>query len=152
MHNDEDRSFDDAGNHGVEKHNENLSSDVSTHRRLGRGERLGLSETKIERLCKQLEKLSAHVKAKVEHSSHVFEYVFGKKKRRYRTLTKGRQELHKIFNLPNLLIAKCVLVEFTPKILPEIRETPKTASSEASPALNSIKTTSKSVQATHTAR
>jgi IS5 family transposase len=62
-------------------------------------------------LREQLEKLKASVRAKVEHPFHVVKNIFGHKKARYRGLAKNTAQLHTLFGLANLMIAKRRLFE-----------------------------------------
>ena len=56
-------------------------------------------------------KLKASVRAKVEHPFHVVKNIFGHRKARYRGLAKNMAQLHTLFGLANLIIAKRSLCE-----------------------------------------
>jgi IS5 family transposase len=59
----------------------------------------------------QLERLKARVRAKVEHPFHDVKNIFGHKRARHRGLTKNMAQLHTLFGLANLMIAKRRLFE-----------------------------------------
>jgi IS5 family transposase len=84
---------------------------VTWHVALRPGKRRTLPDTKTGRLREQLEKLKASVRAKVEHPFHVVKNIFGHKKARYRGLAKNTAQLHTLFGLANLMIAKRRLFE-----------------------------------------
>ena len=111
LHGDETTAFGDAGYQGVERRQENEKSAVTWHVALRPGKRRTLPDTKTGRLREQLEKLKASVRAKVEHPFHVEKNVFGHKKARYRGLAKNTAQLHTLFGLANLMIAKRRLFE-----------------------------------------
>jgi len=111
LHGDETTAFGDAGYQGVERRQENEKSAVTWHVALRPGKRRTLPDTKTGRLREQLEKLKASVRAKVEHPFHVVKNIFGHKKARYRGLAKNTAQLHTLFGLANLMIAKRRLFE-----------------------------------------
>ena len=111
LHGDETTAFGDAGYQGVERRQENEKSAVTWHVALRPGKRRTLSDTKAGQLREQLEKLKASVRAKVEHPFHVIKNIFGHKKARYRGLAKNTAQLHTLFGLANLMIAKRRLFE-----------------------------------------
>ena len=84
---------------------------MTWHVALRPGKRRTLPDTKAGRLREQLEKLKASVRAKVEHPFHVVKNIFGHKKARYRGLAKNTAQLHTLFGLANLMIAKRRLFE-----------------------------------------
>ena len=111
LHGDETTAFGDAGYQGVERRQENEKSAVTWHVALRPGKRRTLPDTETGRLREQLEKLKASVRAKVEHPFHVVKNIFGHKKARYRGLAKNTAQLHTLFGLANLMIAKRRLFE-----------------------------------------
>ena len=111
LHGDETTAFGDAGYQGVERRQENEKSAVTWHVALRPGKRRTLPDTKAGQLREQLEKLKASVRAKVEHPFHVVKNIFGHKKVRYRGLAKNTAQLHTLFGLANLMIAKRRLFE-----------------------------------------
>ena len=50
------------------------------------------------------------MRAKVEHAFHVVKDLFGHRKVRYGGLKKNRAQLHTLFGLANLLLAKRMLL------------------------------------------
>ncbi len=111
LHGDETTAFGDAGYQGVERRQENEKSAVTWHVALRPGKRRKLPDTKAGRLREQLEKLKASVRAKIEHPFHVVKNIFVHKKARYRGLAKNTAQLHTLFGLANLMIAKRRLFE-----------------------------------------
>ena len=111
LHGDETTAFGEAGYQGVERRQEIEKSAVTWHVALRPGKRRKLPDTKAGRLREQLEKLKASVRAKVEHPFHVVKNIFGHKKARYRGLAKNTAQLHTLFGLANLMIAKRRLFE-----------------------------------------
>jgi len=55
---------------------------------------------------KQLERIKASIRAKVEHPFHIVKNTLGLKKARYRGLAKNTAQIFTLFGLANLLIAK----------------------------------------------
>jgi IS5 family transposase len=60
----------------------------------------------IEGLTEQLERLKARIRAKVEHPFRVVKRQFGHVKVRYRGLAKNTAQLHTLFALANLWLAR----------------------------------------------
>jgi IS5 family transposase len=58
----------------------------------------------------QLERLKAQVRARVEHPFHIIKNLFHYRKTRYRGLAKNTAQLHTLFALANLIIARRSLV------------------------------------------
>ena len=69
-----------------------------------------LAEGEIKKLTQQLERLKAQVRPKVEHGFHVIKNLFGYRKVRYRGLAKNTAQLHTLFALANLALAKSKLL------------------------------------------
>jgi IS5 family transposase len=65
-----------------------------------------LVEGKLKELKQALEKVKAQVRARVEHPFHVIKNLFKYRKTRYRGLAKNLAQLHTLFALANLVIAK----------------------------------------------
>jgi IS5 family transposase len=61
---------------------------------------------RIERLVAQLERIKARIRAKVEHPFRVIKRQFGHVKVRYRGLKKNTAQLHTLFALSNLWMAR----------------------------------------------
>jgi IS5 family transposase len=111
LHGDETKAVGDAGYQGVERRQDHQNSAVTWHVGLRPSKRRALPDTETGRLREQLEKLKASVRAKVEHPFHVVKNIFGHKKARYRGLAKNTAQLHTLFGLANLMIAKRRLFE-----------------------------------------
>jgi IS5 family transposase len=104
----EKAAFVDAGYTGVEKRPEVQAEHPQTQWVVAakRGKVKALPEGPIKELTQRLEKLKAQVRAKVEHPFHIVKNLFGFRKVRYRGLAKNTAQLHTLFALANLLIAK----------------------------------------------
>ena len=90
---------------------ENQSRSVKRRVALSPGKLHALLDTKIRRLREQLEKLKAIIRAKVAHPFHVVENIFGNKRAHYRGQAENTVQLHTLFGLANLMIAKRRLFE-----------------------------------------
>ena len=73
--------------------------------RPGRRKQLDKSQL-IDRLTDQLERIKASIRAKVEHPFRVIKRQFGHVKVRYRGLAKNTAQLHTLFALSNLWMAR----------------------------------------------
>ena len=80
---------------------------------LKRGKIKKMAEGEIKELVCRIEKLKAQVRAKVEHPFHVVKNLFGHRKVRYRGLSKNTAQLHTLFALANLVLAKGKLLAET---------------------------------------
>ena len=78
-----------------------------------RGKIKRLAEGEIKEVSQQIERLKAQVRAKVEHAFHVVKNLFGYRKVRYRGLSKNTAQLHTLFALANLVLAKGKLLAQT---------------------------------------
>jgi IS5 family transposase len=98
----------DAGYTGVEKRPEVMDQHPQTQWIVAakRGKVKALPEGRIKELTKDLERLKAQVRAKVEHAFHVVKNLFGFRKVRYRGLAKNTAQLYTLFALANLVLAK----------------------------------------------
>lgn len=63
-------------------------------------------DTALGQLLDECERLKARIRAKVEHPFRVIERQFGYLKVRYRGLMKNTQQLHTLFALSNLWMAR----------------------------------------------
>ena len=108
LHGKERQVHDDAGYLGVEKREEVIAKarDVQWHVAAKRGKVKAMAEGVIKELTQQLEKLKAQVRARVEHPFHIIKNLFRHRKTRYRGLAKNTAQLHSLFALANLIIAK----------------------------------------------
>ena len=110
LHGEESEVFGDAGYQGVERREENRTPEVEWHVAMKRGERKALPDTEAGEVQELFERVKASVRAKVEHPFHVVKNLFGHRKVRYRGLAKNEAQLHTLFGLGNLLLAKRRLV------------------------------------------
>jgi IS5 family transposase len=108
LHGEERTVYVDAGYTGVEKRPEVLAAHAETQWIVAakRGRVKALPEGRIKELTKELERVKAQVRAKVEHVFHVVKNLFGFRKVRYRGLAKNTAQLHTLFALANLVLAK----------------------------------------------
>ena len=106
LHGEEKMAIGDAGYQGVEKREENQDTPVVWHVAMKPGKRQALDDTPLGQIEEQLEKVKASIRAVVEHPFHVIKNRFGFKKARYRGLVKNDTQLHTLFGLANLVIAR----------------------------------------------
>jgi len=108
LHGEEETGYGDAGYTGVEKRQEQSgqAQEITWEVALKRGKLKAMAEGEIKDLTQQLERLKARVRAKVEHGFHVIKNLFGYRKVRYRGLAKNTAQLHTLFALANLVLAK----------------------------------------------
>jgi IS5 family transposase len=108
LHGEEKTVYVDAAYTGVEKRPEVIAAHAQTQWMVAakRGKVKALPEGRIKELTKELERLKAQVRAKVEHVFHVVKNLFGFRKVRYRGLAKNTAQLHTLFALANLVLAK----------------------------------------------
>jgi IS5 family transposase len=116
LHGEEKTVYVDAGYTGVEKRPEVMAAHAQTQWIVAakRGRVKALPEGRIKELTKELERLKAQVRAKVEHVFHVVKNLFGFRKVRYRGLAKNTAQLHTLFALANLVLAKRRLLAAVP--------------------------------------
>jgi IS5 family transposase len=103
LHGEETDVFADAGYRGVEKR---LSMSTNWHIAMRPGKRKQLTQLKSDRIRERIEQLKASVRAKVEHPFRVIKRQFGFTKVRYRGLAKNTTQLHTLFALSNLWMAR----------------------------------------------
>jgi len=108
LHGEEKVGYGDAGYTGVQKRQEQSgqSGEMTWEVALKRGKLKAMAEGEIKDLTRQLERLKAQVRSKVEHGFHVIKNLFGYRKVRYRGLAKNTAQLHTLFALANLVLAK----------------------------------------------
>ena len=108
LHGEEKAAYADAGYTGVEKRSEVVAEHAEVRWIVAakRGKVKALPEGPIKELTQKLERLKAQVRARVEHPFHVVKNLFGFRKVRYRGLAKNTAQLHTLFALANLVIAK----------------------------------------------
>ena len=112
LHGGEKQAYADAGYLGVEKRGEitTRAPGVEWHVAAKRGKVKAMAEGLLKELTVQLERVKAQVRARVEHPFHILKNLFGHRKARYRGLAKNTAQLHSLFALANLFIARCPLL------------------------------------------
>jgi len=110
LHGEEEVVFADAGYVGVEKREELKERKVTWHVAMKRGKLKAMAEGPLKELTQRAETLKARVRARVEHPFHVVKNLFRHRKVRYKGLAKNRAQLHVLFALANLAIAKKALL------------------------------------------
>jgi len=112
LHGEETAGYVDAGYTGIEKRDEAAGDEGKRtwYVALKRGKIKKMVEGEIKDVTCRIEKLKARVRAKVEHPFHVVKNLFGYRKVRYRGLEKNTAQLHTLFGLANLVLAKRVLL------------------------------------------
>ena len=98
--------FADAGYQGAGKRPD-ARNDVIWHIAMRPGKRRTLDMAKpMDALTEQLERVKAGIRARVEHPFRVLKRQFGHAKVRYRGLAKNTAQLHTLFALSNLWMAR----------------------------------------------
>lgn len=106
LHGQETDAFGDAGYQGAGKRPD-APADVNWHIAMRPGKRKALDKTKlVDQLTEQVERIKARIRAKVEHPFRVIKRQFGHVKVRYRGLAKNTAQLHTLFALANLWLAR----------------------------------------------
>jgi transposase, IS5 family len=115
LHGEEKVAYGDAGYTGIEKREEKSgqAGGRTWEVAIKRGKIKRMAEGQIKDLTQQIERLKAQVRAKVEHAFHVVKNLFGYRKVRYRGLKKNTAQLHTLFALANLVLAKGKLLAQT---------------------------------------
>ena len=107
LHGPERDAWGDAGYQGVAKRQEMQGVQASWHVAMRPGKRRALDKTNpLELLLDKLEQAKASIRAKVEHPFRVLKQQFGYAKVRYRGLAKNTAQLHTLFALANLWLAR----------------------------------------------
>jgi len=108
LHGQEKVAFADAGYTGVEKREEIAtgSPGVEWHVAARRGKVKAMAAGLLKELTVQMERAKAQLRARVEHPFHIVKNLFGHRKTRYRGLAKNTAQLHSLFALANLFIAR----------------------------------------------
>jgi IS5 family transposase len=111
LHGQEKRGQGDSGYTGVEKRAEIVAQfpHVVWQVAAKRGKLKAMAEGPRKEVAKALEKCKAQLRAYVEHPFHVVKNLFKHRKVRYRGLAKNTAQLHTLFALANLVIAKPAL-------------------------------------------
>ena len=107
VHGKEADVFGDAGYQGVDKREEVQKLKIRWHVALRPGKRRALDKaTVLGKLVDELERVKARIRARAEHPFRVIKRQFGHLKVRYRGLMKNTQQLHTLFALSNLWMAR----------------------------------------------
>jgi len=115
LHGEEKAAYVDAGYTGVEKRTEVIAAHPQVQWVVAqkRGKIKALPEGPIKELTRQMERCKAQVRARVEHAFQIVKNLFGHRKVRYRGLAKNTAQLHTLFALANLVLAKRQLLTAT---------------------------------------
>ena len=112
VHGEDTDVFADAGYQGVAKREETQDIKVNWHVAMRSGKRRVLDKTTpMGRVLEELEHVKARIQAKVEHPFRVIKRQFGFVKVRYRELMKNTAQLHTLFALCNLWMARHRLLQ-----------------------------------------
>ena len=112
VHGEESDVFADAGYQGVAKREETQAINANWHVAMRPGKRKSLDKsTPMGAIMDKLEHVKASIRAKVEHPFRVIKRQFGFVKVRYRGLTKNTAQLHTLFALSNLWMARHRLLQ-----------------------------------------
>ena len=112
VHGAETDVFADSGYQGVGKREETQEINVNWHVAMRAGKRKVLDKsTPMGAILDQLERAKARIRAKVEHPFRVIKRQFGHVKVRYRGLAKNTAQLHTLFALSNLWMARHQLMQ-----------------------------------------
>jgi len=108
LHGEEKTVHVDAGYIGVEKRAEIIAEHGGVEWRIAakRGKIKEMPEGWVKDLTLGFEKLKARARALVEHPFHIVKNLFRHRKVRYRGMKKNTAQLHTLFALANLVIAK----------------------------------------------
>ena len=110
LHGEETQAWGDAGCQGAAKRAD-AKAGVRWNIAMRPGKRKQLDKTKlIDHLSEQLERIKASTRAKVEHPFRVIKRQFGHVKVRDRGLKKNTAQLHTLFALSNLCMARRSLI------------------------------------------
>lgn len=99
LHGDEQRAFTDAGYRGIERRPEHRDRALAWYIARRPGER-----TRLNAEQRQVERIKASIRAKVEHPFRYIKRVFGYDKVRYRGLARNTHRLYWLAAFTNLLI------------------------------------------------
>jgi len=112
VHGEETDVFADAGYQGVAKREEVQGITANWHVAMRPGKRRALDkDSPMGAALDQLEHIKARIRAKVEHPFRVIKRQFGHVKVRYRGLAKNTAQLHTLFALSNLWMARRRLLQ-----------------------------------------
>ncbi|HMN20920.1 MAG TPA: IS5 family transposase [Ottowia sp.] len=110
LHGQETQAWADAGYQGADKRPD-AKPGVCWNIAMRPGKRRKLDKSRlVDELTEQLERLKASIRARVEHALRVLKRQFGHVKVRYRGLVKNTAQLHTLFALSNLWMARRALM------------------------------------------
>ena len=111
LHGEEKVGFGDAGYQGVERRPEIAArfAHVRWFVAAKRGKVKAMAEGKLKEATQAFEKAKAQLRAYVEHPFHVVKTLFKHRKVRYRGIVKNTAQLHTLFALANLVLARRTL-------------------------------------------
>ena len=112
LHGDEEDVFADAGYQGVAKREENIGAPLNWHVAMRPGKRRALAGHGWAQKLEWIEQIKASIRAKVEHPFHVVKNLFRHRKTRYRGLAKNTAQLHTLFAMANLMLARRLVLNF----------------------------------------
>lgn len=111
VHGDESEVFADAGHQGLDKREDTQAIDTQWHVAMCPGKRRLLHKTDPkDAIAEQLEHVKVRIRAKVEHPLRVIKRQFGHMKVCYRGLARNTAQLHTLFALRNLWMARHRLI------------------------------------------
>ena len=111
LHGKESQAWGDAGYQGADKRPD-AKAGVRWNIAMRPGQRRSLDKSRlVDELTEQLERIKASIRAKVEHPFRVIKRQFGYVKVRYRGLAKNTAQLHTLFALSNLWMARRALMK-----------------------------------------
>jgi hypothetical protein len=111
LHGEEKTVYLDAGYTGVEKREELKDREIDWQVAMKRGKLKAMPEDSVlGQLLRKLESVKASIRSKVEHPFHIVKNLFHFRKVRYKGLAKNTAQLHTLFGLANLMIAKRILL------------------------------------------
>lgn len=110
LHGEESYVIADAAYIGAEKREELAKCQVTWFIAAKRSTVEAIASEELKDLVKRRERLTAAIRARVEHPFHIVKNLFGYRKVRYKGLAKNRAQLHTLFALANLVRAKSALL------------------------------------------
>lgn len=111
LHGEESYALGDAGYQGVEKRPEHQNTHTFWVTAMRPGKVKALPDNPQGHVARQLERIKAGIRAKVEHPFRVIKCQFGHTKVRYRGLAKNTAQLVTLFALSNLWMARKKLLQ-----------------------------------------
>jgi transposase, IS5 family len=109
LHGDEKSVYADAGDLGADTREALAKTPLTWRIAMKRRQVKAIADAERKALTERCERLKAQVRARVEHPFHILKNRFGDRKGRYQGLEKNAVQLHTLFALANLVIAKKAL-------------------------------------------